>query len=122
MAKLNLLEEEFNEADMKKKRLQESLQELQVLIDRGDKLVNGLQGEKSRWEAQIIELDDQYLKLIGDSILSAAFMSYCGPFPSEYRDELITNWITMVQTNEIPYSNGYSFADFMADASKQREW
>lgn len=96
MAKLNALEEEFQEADMKKKRLQESLQELQILIDRGDKLVQGLSGEKTRWEAQIIELDDQFLKLIGDSILSAAFMSYCGPFPSEYRDELISNWITMV--------------------------
>lgn len=122
MAKLNALEEEFQEAEMKKKRLQESLADLQVLIDRGDKLVQGLSGEKTRWEAQIIDLDDQFQKLIGDSILSAAFMSYCGPFPSEYRDELITNWIMMVQNNEIPYSNGFSFADFMADPSLQRKW
>jgi predicted nucleic acid-binding Zn-ribbon protein len=51
MAKLNALEEEFQEAEMKKKRLQESLADLQVLIDRGDKLVQGLSGEKTRWEA-----------------------------------------------------------------------
>jgi dynein heavy chain len=66
------------------------------MIDRGDKLVSSLQGERTRWEAQIIELDDQFNKMIGDSVLSAAFMSYCGPFPSEYRDELVTNWINMV--------------------------
>lgn len=66
------------------------------MIDRGDELINSLAGEKTRWEAQIIELNEQYEKLIGDSILAGAFMSYCGPFPSEYRDELISSWLNMV--------------------------
>jgi dynein heavy chain len=102
--------------------LKDNLHQLQVLIDRGEKLVQGLAGEKTRWEAQIIDLDEQYQKLIGDSILSAAFMSYCGPFPSEYRDDLISNWINMVQSKEIPYSHGFNFADFVADPAQQRQW
>lgn len=65
------------------------LEDLQTKIDRGDKLITGLSGEKTRWEASLIELDDQYEKLTGDCILAAAFMSYCGPFPSEYRESLI---------------------------------
>lgn len=67
------------------------------MIDRGEQLVQGLSGEKTRWEAQILDLNEQFTKLIGDSILAAAFMSYCGPFPSEYRDDLISNWVNMVQ-------------------------
>ena len=65
------------------------LEDLQTKIDRGDKLITGLSGEKTRWEASLIELDDQYDKLVGDCILAAAFMSYCGPFPSEYRESLV---------------------------------
>lgn len=118
MQKLNALQEEYDTTIGKMQMLKDNLHELQVLIDRGDRLVQGLAGEKTRWEAQIIDLEDQFIKLIGDGILSAAFMSYCGPFPSEYRDELISNWIMQVQNSEIPYSNGFSFADFMADPSQ----
>lgn len=48
--------------------------------------MTGLGSEKIRWESSLIEYDIQFEKLTGDCILSAAFMSYAGPFPSEYRD------------------------------------
>ena len=70
------------------------LDDLQVKIDRGDKLISGFSGEKTRWEATLIDLDDQYSKFFGDCILASAFMSYCGPFPSEYRDDLMSNWVS----------------------------
>ena len=48
----------------------------------------GLAGERTRWEASILTLDAQLAALPGDVALASAFMSYAGPFPSEYRDEL----------------------------------
>ena len=98
------------------------LHSLQVKIDRGDKLISGLSGEKTRWEATLIELDEQFEKLIGDCILAAAFMSYCGPFPSEYRDSLITNWVGTVELNKIPFTQGFDFSEFMAGAAQARAW
>jgi len=80
--------------------------------------VSGLAGEKSRWEATLIELDDQYQKMVGDCILAAAFMSYCGPFPSEYRDDLISNWIMVIESHDIAYTRGFNFSDFMADPAQ----
>jgi dynein heavy chain, axonemal len=73
------------------------LDDLQTKIDRGEQLVSGLGGEKTRWEASLIDLESQYDKLVGDCILAAAFMSYCGPFPSEYRDNLVANWKITVE-------------------------
>lgn len=49
--KLNLLEQEYNETTSKMQILKDNLHNLQVLIDRGEKLVQGLSGEKTRWEA-----------------------------------------------------------------------
>lgn len=66
----------------------------------------------------MIELDDQYQKMVGDCILAAAFMSYCGPFPSEYRDDLISNWIMVIESHDIAYTRGFNFADFMADPAQ----
>lgn len=81
-----------------------------------------MSGEKTRWEASLIELDDQYEKLVGDCILAAAFMSYCGPFPSEYRDNLVQNWISIVELEKIPFTPNFDFAEFMAGAAVAREW
>ena len=90
------------------------LENLQTKIDRGDKLITGLSGEKSRWEASLVELDEQYMNLAGDCILAAAFMSYCGPFPSEYRDSLMQDWISMIEVEKIPFTKGFNFSEFLA--------
>jgi len=49
-------------------------------------------------------------------------MSYCGPFPSEYRDSLIANWISMVELHKIPFTQGFDFSEFMAGAAMARQW
>merc|ERR1712166_1211377 len=110
--KLAELEETYNRTTSDMAAYKAELDGLQVKIDRGDKLISGLSGEKTRWEATLIELDEQYDFLIGDCILAAAFMSYCGPFPSEYRDSLISSWISRVELHKIPFTRGFDFAEF----------
>lgn len=112
--KLAELEETYKRTTSEMAAYKAELHSLQVKIDRGDKLISGLSGEKTRWEATLIELDEQYEKLVGDCILAAAFMSYCGPFPSEYRDSLITNWVSTVECHKIPSTQGFDFSEFMA--------
>lgn len=120
--KLAELEETYNRTTSDMAAYKAELDSLQVKIDRGDKLISGLSGEKTRWEATLIELDEQYDFLIGDCILAAAFMSYCGPFPSEYRDSLISSWISRVELHKIPFTRGFDFAEFMAGAAQARAW
>lgn len=36
--------------------------------------------------------------LVGDCLLAASFLSYMGPFLSNYRDELLAIWMTQVRT------------------------
>lgn len=48
----------------------------------------GLAGERSRWEVSIVSLEAQLRALPGDVALASAFMSYAGPFPSQYREDL----------------------------------
>lgn len=120
--KLANLERQFNETNAELQQFKEVLDKLQLMIDRGEKLVSGLAGEKTRWEATLIDLDETFINSIGDCILAAAFMSYCGPFPSEYRDSLIANWVNVVDMHKIPYTQGFNFAEFMAGAAQARAW
>lgn len=54
------------------------------------KLIEGLSDERVRWGKSLKELDDARIKLVGDTALASAFLSYCGPFNQDYRNKLIT--------------------------------
>ena len=56
--------------------------------DNREECTAGLAGERSRWEVSIVNLEAQLAALPGDVALASAFMSYAGPFPSQYREDL----------------------------------
>ena len=49
-----------------------------VKLDRAQKLIAGLGGEKSRWTAVAARLGQQFLALTGDIVLAAAQIAYLG--------------------------------------------
>lgn len=62
-------------------------------------LVAGLAGERVRWESSINGYEGFLAALPGDALLAAAFLSYAGPFPSEFRDELVKGiWVPQVRS------------------------
>jgi len=112
-------------ADIKNKEVEQlraDLLNLQSKIDRGDKLVSGLADEKVRWENSLVDLDMNYINLIGDSAMASAFMSYCAPFPAEYRKDLCDSWIEKLVDENLPYSKDYDFVEFLAGKALAREW
>jgi len=92
-------------------------------LERAEKLLNGLASTKEGWEKRkkILEKFESYL--IGDCLLAAAFLSYAGPFPSEYRDKL-TNEVLKenIKKSKIPYNANYSFSDFLVKPEIFLHW
>ena len=75
------------------------------ILPQAEKLIGGLAGERERWEATIAKLDVDLSALPGDCLAAAAFLSYCGPFPSEYRQLLVEGtWVPSLRKNSISCS------------------
>lgn len=55
-------------------------------------LVENLAGERERWKYNVADLDMRYGFLPGDCLLATAFVSYLGPFVSQYREFLMDTW------------------------------
>lgn len=71
---------------------------LMLKLERAAMLVDCLAGEKIRWEETVEKLDALFELLPGDCLLATAFISYLGPFVSNYRDYLVDLWKNEVIT------------------------
>ena len=61
----------------------------------------GLAGEKIRWEATAENLEIAMGYLVGDCLVASAFLSYMGPFLSNYRDEMVEKiWLKQVNLGQ----------------------
>ena len=50
-----------------------------------------------RWEHTVAELEEKMGYLIGDVLIASAFLSYAGPFLSNYREDLVQKtWMVEV--------------------------
>ncbi|XP_060775597.1 dynein axonemal heavy chain 2 [Neoarius graeffei] len=121
--KLDRLQAQYSEKLSQKEELRKKSEDMELKLDRADKLVSGLAGERERWEKTVEDLEEDMGYLVGDCLLAAAFLSYMGPFLSNYRDELLTSiWINQFKELEVACSPGFSFAVFLAKPTAVRDW
>jgi len=88
IAKVNELKDQLEAAEAKKRMVEERAEALNAKLDLANRLVGGLADENKRWKANVITLSTESLTMIGNAILSAAFVSYIGPFSFEFRCDL----------------------------------
>ena len=83
--KLQALNDEFEAMTQKKKDLEDNIDLCSKKLDRAEKLIGGLGGEKTRWTETAEVLAQQYINITGDVLLSAAVVAYLGAFTVDFR-------------------------------------
>lgn len=82
---MQALNDEFEAMTQKKKDLEENIDLCSKKLDRAEKLIGGLGGEKDRWTENARALSDKYVNITGDVLLSAAVVAYLGAFTVNFR-------------------------------------
>eukprot|EP00792_Barthelona_sp_PAP020_P009037 TRINITY_DN3265_c0_g2_i1.p1 TRINITY_DN3265_c0_g2~~TRINITY_DN3265_c0_g2_i1.p1 ORF type:complete len:4670 (+),score=1289.10 TRINITY_DN3265_c0_g2_i1:29-14038(+) len=116
---LNLL---YAEKDNYKKELERQAKETEDKLRRADSIVNGLADERGRWEETIALYEIDIDNLPGDCLLASAFLSYAGPFPSEYRAILLKKWSENILNAHINCSSNFKLIDFLVEPTIVRSW
>ncbi len=121
--KVQALKSQYDESVSTKERLREESESLETKLDRAAKLVSGLSGERVRWEASVAVLENSISLLIGDCVVAAGFLSYCGPFNSDYRNALVLEtWIPKIHQLNVPCSDDFACSSFLSEPTEVREW
>lgn len=69
----------------KKSDLEANIDLCSKKLDRAEKLIGGLGGEKDRWTENARALGNLYFNITGDVLLSAAVVAYLGAFTVNFR-------------------------------------
>lgn len=69
-------------------------------LERAEKLIGGLGGEKDRWSAAARSLQDVYDNLTGDVLISSGVIAYLGAFTAGFRKECTQEWTKLCKVRE----------------------
>jgi dynein heavy chain len=71
---------------------------------------------------QISEFEGELIRLIGDVSISAAFLTYCGSFSQEIRDDFSKNVTQSAIQLKLPSTSGFNFLPFLVSDGSVGEW
>ncbi|ESU37863.1 Dynein heavy chain [Giardia duodenalis] len=104
--KIAQLEAQFSAAVEKKEDLTRQVEETGLKLERAEKLISGLGGEKDRWTQAMADMDKKLSSILGDCLFSAGCIVYLGAFTSQFRTKIAQSWIKFIDELNIPRSTG----------------
>lgn len=116
------LNDQFETAEKTEKDLQAQLQEATTKLERANNLIGLLSGEQVRWEENVADLKRKSGNLVGDCLIAAGSISYCGPFTYDYRMRLETAWRSKIRELGIIHTPEISMKELLEDKVEVREW
>ncbi|XP_025934664.1 dynein heavy chain 12, axonemal [Apteryx rowi] len=119
---LAALEQTFIEKTEEKARLEFQVDLCAKKLERAEKLIGGLGGEKSRWNNAANDLQNTYDNLTGDVLISAGVIAYLGAFTAGFRQECTKDWSKLCKEKNIPCSENFSLSNTLGDPVKIRAW
>ena len=103
--------------------LEEKANKTKKKINTARTLITSLSDEKDRWGIGASEIGEQKRRLVGNISLATAFISYCGPFNSEFRNLLSVEYFTNdMRKKGIPVTPGLELTSFLVDEATVGEW
>uniref|UniRef100_A0A670KHQ4 Dynein axonemal heavy chain 3 n=1 Tax=Podarcis muralis TaxID=64176 RepID=A0A670KHQ4_PODMU len=120
--RLQDLNDEFEEMNNRKKELENNIEICSQKLDRAEKLISGLGGEKDRWTEAARLLGIKYTDLTGDVLLSSGTVAYLGAFTVDYRTECQKKWLALCKEEKVPCSTDFSLSNTLGDPVKIRAW
>lgn len=90
--RLEKLRTTFKEKTKEKESLEKQVNICAKKLDRAEKLIGGLGGERTRWAEAASNLQSVYENLTGDVLVASGVIAYLGAFTSYYREVGIKDW------------------------------
>ncbi len=121
-ASINSYKEEYAQLISQAEAIKSDLKQVQEKVDRSMSLLKSLGIEKDRWQDTSENFRSQMTTLIGDVLLSAAFLAYAGYYDQHSREVLFDTWKKFLDSANIAYRPDLARTEFLSDPDERVKW
>ena len=87
-------------------------------LERAEKLIGGLGGEKERWSQAAASLQQLFYNLTGDVLISSGVIAYLGAFTAGFRQRCCEEWTKMCTVSLLPNHQFITFLQYCLNLSR----
>ncbi|KAG8927614.1 Cytoplasmic dynein 1 heavy chain 1 [Tulasnella sp. 418] len=102
--------------------IKSEMERVQSKVDRSMTLLGSLSSEKERWEIGSRTFDTEMSTIVGDVLLSAAFLAYGGFFDQHYREVMWHEWSNHLSDANIKFKPELSLPEYLSTADDRLSW
>ncbi|KAI0033723.1 dynein heavy chain protein 1 [Vararia minispora EC-137] len=102
--------------------IKSEMDRVQGKVDRSMKLLESLSSERARWEAGSATFDAEMSTIVGDVLLSAAFLAYAGFFDQQYREGMWHEWMSHLTEANIKFKPELGLNEYLSTADDRLSW
>ncbi|KAF8060992.1 dynein heavy chain protein 1 [Lyophyllum atratum] len=102
--------------------IKSEMERVQSKVDRSMKLLESLSSERGRWESGSRTFDAEMSTIVGDVLLSAAFLAYGGFFDQHYREVMWQEWSSHLTEANIKFKPELAFTEYLSTADDRLSW
>lgn len=122
-AEVDELNTQFEAAMAEKQQTQESAEATKAKMDAAQQLITGLGGEKKRWTLQASEFESVKERLAGDVAVVSSFLTFCGPFNTQYRAQLRKDiFEEQCRIQGLKFSPDLEIVEFVTNSRIRGQW
>ncbi|XP_066142886.1 dynein heavy chain, cytoplasmic isoform X6 [Euwallacea fornicatus] len=114
--------EEYAQLIAQAQAIKTDLENVQAKVNRSIALLKSLVIERERWEATSETFRAQMSTIVGDVLLSAAFIAYGGYFDQHYRQNLFTTWCQHLTQAAILYRPDIARTEYLSNPDERLRW
>ncbi|XP_025833356.1 dynein heavy chain, cytoplasmic [Agrilus planipennis] len=114
--------EEYAQLIAQAQAIKTDLENVQAKVDRSIALLKSLNIERERWEATSETFRSQMSTIVGDVLLSAAFIAYGGYFDQHYRQNLFSTWCQHLTLANIQYRPDIARTEYLSNPDERLRW
>ncbi|XP_074037842.1 dynein axonemal heavy chain 1 isoform X2 [Leptinotarsa decemlineata] len=105
-----------------KEEKEQSIAICEERMNRAIRLISGLSDERVRWIETIKNIEGSVVNVTGDILICSGCVAYLTPFTDSYRRKLFADWMDLISTHEIPFTENCSPVTILGEPVQIRLW
>lgn len=98
------------------------MERVELKVNRSVTLLESLSSEKERWQTGSKAFETEMSTIVGDVLLSSAFLAYSGFFDQSHRETLWHEWSDHLTAAGIKFKPELSFPEYLSTADDRLGW